>query len=111
MKEGVTWRRRELTALVRGGLQTARELVATKAESTCHPDSAWQQVLEKEAQVEQDREVGLSTLKIWMRRVCCISSILSAWMVAASPPPLDPGEEGCAGAPRHPTGILRFKGT
>ena len=100
-----------MTALVRGGLQTALELVATRAESTCQPDSAWQQVLENEAQVEQEREAALSTLKIWMRRVCCISSILSARLPGASPPPpLDAGEEG-AGAPRHPTGILRFKGT
>ena len=102
-----------MTALVRGGLQTALELVATRADSTCQPDSAWQQVLENEAQVEQEREVGLSTLKIWMRSVCCISSILSARLLGASPPPpppLDDGEEG-AGAPRHPTGILRFKGT
>ena len=101
-----------MTALVRGGLHTAREFVATRAESTCQPDSAWQQVLENEAQVEQEREAGLSTLKIWMRSVCCISSILSARLLGASPPPppLDAGEEG-AGAPRQPTGILRFKGT
>ena len=99
-----------MTALVRGGLQTALELVATRADSTCQPDSAWQQVLENEAHVEQEREAGLSTLKIWIRSVCCISSILSARLPGASPPPLDAGEEG-AGAPRHPTGILRFKGT
>ena len=102
-----------MTALVRGGLHTAREFVATRAESTCQPDSAWQQVLENEAQVEQEREAGLSTLKIWMRRVCCISSILSARLLAGSTPPLDAGEEG-VGDPRHPTGILklrlRFKG-
>ena len=99
-----------MTALVRFGLQTARELVATRADNTCQPDSAWQQVLENEEQVEQEREAGLSTLKIWMRRVCCISSIFSARLLGASPP-LDAGEGG-AGAPRHPTGILklRFKG-
>ena len=89
---------------MRGRLQTARELVATKAESTCQPDSTWQQVLEKEEQVEQESVAGLSTLKIWIRRVCCISSILSAMLLGGSP--LDAGEGG-AGAPKHPTGILK----
>ena len=91
---------------MRGKLQTARELVATKAESTCQPDSTWQQVLEKEEQVEQESVAGLSTLKIWIRRVCCISSILSAMLLGGSP--LDAGDGGWAGTPpRHPTGILK----
>ena len=82
--------------------------MATKADSTCHPDSAWQQVREKEAQVEQEREAGLSTLKIWMSRVCCISSILSARLLGGSTPPRDAGDEG-VGDPRQPTGILKLR--
>ena len=80
--------------------------MATKAESTCQPDSTWQQVLEKEEQVEQESVAGLSTLKIWIRRVCCISSILSAMLLGGSP--LDAGDGGWVGTPpRHPTGILK----
>ena len=57
--------------------------------------------------MEQDKEVELSILKIWINKVCCISSIFSARLAGGS---LDAGE-GCAGAPRHPTGISKLKGT
>ena len=76
---GLTWKLRLLIALTRGWFQTHLEFISTTLLSTVHPDSTWQHTGEKREQVVQDKVVSLLTLNICMRRVCCITAMVSAW--------------------------------